>query len=79
MAYKTVAKAQDFWAMGVKASEEARDIQEKLGVAAEQNAKRYKTTAKAITDSVNQVSSKIADIGFDTEDATVGVTKLLHS
>ena len=54
-------------------------IQEKLGVAAEQNAKRYKTTAKAIIDSVNQVSGKIADIGFATEDATVGVTKLLHS
>ena len=31
------------------------------------------------SDSVNQVSRKIADIGFDTEDATVGVTKLLDS
>jgi hypothetical protein len=28
IAYKTLAKAGDFWAMGVKA---ARDIQEKLG------------------------------------------------
>ena len=34
---------------------------------------------KAINDSVNQVSGWIADIGFDTEDATVGVTKLLDS
>ena len=45
IAYKTLAKAGDFWAMGVKA---ARDIQEKLGVAAEQNAKRYKTSARQL-------------------------------
>ena len=41
----TNSPKRDFWAMGVKA---ARDIQEKLGVAAEQYSKRYKTTARQL-------------------------------
>jgi hypothetical protein len=79
LAYKALTKAQDFWSMGVKASEDAIKVQESLGVAAAANAKRYKTSGDAIVASVNQVSEKVAAVGFDTEDATAGVTKLLAS
>ena len=39
-AYAALRKAQEFWSSGMKASEEARHLQEKLGTAAERNAKR---------------------------------------
>ena len=78
-AYVAVRKAQELWQEGWKASEDAVKVQEALGVAAQRNAARYKTSGKAISDAVSKVSEKVAAVGFDTEDATAGTTKLLES
>ena len=79
LAYKVAAEAAEFWREGVSASKEARDLQEKLGVAAERNAVRYKMSGAAIEKSVSGVSEKVAAVGFDSEDALAGTTKLLES
>ena len=40
---------------------------------------RYKTSGAAIVKSMNAVTEKVAAVGFDTEDAAAGTTKLLES
>ena len=78
-AYRVAANAAEFWRMGFAAAAEARDIQERLGVLAKQNAERWAMSSEEIVASVNKTSDAIAAFGFDTEDAQTGVMKLLKS
>ena len=78
-AYAVLRKASEFWTEGVKASQDAVKVQEELGVAAQRNAKRYKTSGAEIVKSVNAITEKVAKVGFDSEDAAAGTTKLLES